>query len=79
MDEERFNLDVRRFLKRFGITAQREIEKAVRAAVEQGQLSGTETLSVSATLRLDGLAADINIDGRIALEGESAEPGPAAP
>jgi ribosomal protein L1 len=76
MDEERFNLDVRRFLKRFGITAQREIEKAVRTALEEGKLKGTETLQVHATLRIDGLADDTRIDGRIALAGPPAEPDP---
>ena len=29
MNEEAFNLGVRKFLKKFGVTAQREIEKAV--------------------------------------------------
>jgi ribosomal protein L1 len=76
MDEERFNLDVRRFLKRFGITSQREIEKAVREALEEGKLTGTETLQVHAALRIDGLPADIRIDGKIALEGPPAEPDP---
>lgn len=76
MDEERFNLDVRRFLKRFGITAQREIEKAVRTAIEEGKLNGTETLQVHATLRIDGLPGDTRVDGGIALEGASAEPEP---
>ena len=76
MDEQRFNLDVRRFLKRFGITAQREIEKTVPAAIAAGQLNGTETLQVHATLRLDGLAGDTRIDGKIALSGPPAEPDP---
>ena len=76
MDEQRFNLDVRRFLKRFGIAAQREIEKAVRAALEAGTLKGNETLPVHAALRIDGLTAEFRIDGRIALEGDAAEPDP---
>ena len=76
MDEERFNLDVRRFLKRYGITAQREIEKAVRDALEEGKLKGTETLQVHATLRIDGLPCDLRIDGGIALMGPPAEPDP---
>ena len=50
MDEEVFNLEVRKFLKRFGVTAQREIERAVDAAVKAGTLKGTEVLRVEATL-----------------------------
>ena len=76
MDEERFNLDVRRFLKRFGITAQREIEKTVRDAVAAGTLKGSETLQVHATLRIDGLSPETRIDGKIAMEGPPAEPDP---
>lgn len=67
MDEEVFNLDVRKFLKRFGVTAQREIEKAVDAALEQGSLTGTEVLPVHATLRIPGVLSELQIDGEIAL------------
>jgi hypothetical protein len=68
MDEELFNLELRKFLKRFGITAQREIETAVRAAVVRGAISGRETLPVRATLAIPGVLPDLRIDGEIALE-----------
>ena len=68
MNEEVFNLQLRQFLKKFGITAQREIEKVVRAALEDGRLKGTETLAVTARLTIEGLAPDIDVDGRIALD-----------
>ena len=67
MDEELFNLEVRKFLKRFGVTAQREIEKAVTAAVERRTLTGNETLEVHATLRIPGVLPELTIDGTIAL------------
>ena len=69
MDEEVFNLELRKFLKRFGITSQREIEKAVESALEQGRLSGQETLPVRATLTIPGILEDVHIDGEIALSG----------
>jgi uncharacterized protein DUF6494 len=69
MDEEVFNLELRKFLKRFGITSQREIEKAVEAALERGSLSGRETLPVRATLTIPGVLEDVHIDGEIALAG----------
>lgn len=68
MNEETFNLDVRKFLKKFGVTAQREIERAVRDALERGALSGNETVKVSATLDVGGLAPDVVVTGEIALE-----------
>lgn len=69
MNEDVFNLEVRKFLKKFGVTAQREIEKAVDTAMRSGQLRGNETLKARATLVIDGVAADIRVEGEIALEG----------
>ncbi len=67
MNEETFNLELRKFLKKFGITAQREIENAVKGAIESGALTGSETLDVKATLEIDGVLAELVVDGRIAL------------
>jgi hypothetical protein len=67
MNEEVFNLEVRKFLKRFGITAQREIEKSVAAALQGGTLKGTEILPVQATLTIPGVLPELQIDGEIAL------------
>jgi hypothetical protein len=67
MNEEVFNLEVRKFLKRFGVTAQREIEKAVAAALQRGTIRGTEVLQVRATLTIPGVLPELQIDGQIAL------------
>jgi hypothetical protein len=69
MDEELFNMELRKFLKRFGITAQREIERAVGAGIEGGTLTGHEVLPVRATLTIPGVLEPLNIDGEIALTG----------
>jgi Family of unknown function (DUF6494) len=44
MNEDVFNISLRKFLKKVGVTSQREIEKAVRGALDAGRLKGTETL-----------------------------------
>jgi hypothetical protein len=67
VDEEVFNLEIRKFLKRFGVTAQREIEKAVETARKRGTLEGNEILPVRATLGIPGVLSDLEIDGEIAL------------
>jgi hypothetical protein len=67
MDEEVFNLEVRKFLKRFGVTAQREIEKAVGTALQSRSLTGNEVLKVDATLTIPGVLPQLHIDGEIAL------------
>ena len=69
MDEETFNQTIRRFLKTFGVTAQREIEKAVREAVADGRLHGDERLGVRATLMLDRVGSEVVVEGEIALQG----------
>ncbi|HEU4828428.1 MAG TPA: DUF6494 family protein [Gemmatimonadales bacterium] len=68
MNDEALNLTTRQFLKRFGITAQREIERAIRARIQEGRLAGTETLRVRATLAIPGVLDEMEIDGEIALE-----------
>ncbi len=68
MNEETFNLQIRKFLKKVGVTSQREIEKAVRDAVESGKLKGSEKLSASVTLEIPELELEVKIDDKIALE-----------
>lgn len=71
MDDGVFNLGIRQFLKEFGVTAQREIEKSVAAALESGKLLGNEELSVHATLTVDGVLLSHRVDGRISLGAKS--------
>jgi uncharacterized protein DUF6494 len=74
VDEEAFNLSVRKFLKQLGITAQREIELGVRELIDEGKLSGDERLGARATVVLDGLEREIVVEGEIALSGRD-QPG----
>jgi Family of unknown function (DUF6494) len=71
MDEEAFNLSVRRFLKKLGVTSQREIELGVRELLDAGRLSGNETLEARAVVTVDGLEREIVVTGEIALAGEA--------
>ena len=67
MNEDVFNMELRKFLKKVGVTSQREIEQAVRSAVEAGKLSGNETVKAKVTLTLEGLDLSHEIDGDISL------------
>ena len=67
MDEDAFNMSLRRFLKKLGVTAQREIEVAVREQLEAGELHGDEQLEATATITVNGLARDVLVTGTIAL------------
>jgi hypothetical protein len=66
MDEEVFNMSVRRFLKKLGVTAQREIELAVRERLDAGELEGERTLPARATVTVQGLREFV-VTGEIEL------------
>lgn len=68
MDEDALNRTVRKFLKNVGVTSQREIETAVRKAVADGRLKGTESLPAKATVTLGGVDLSFHIDGTIDLK-----------
>jgi len=68
MNEEKFNIEMRKFLKKVGITSQRLIEQAVRNAISEGTLSGNEHVEVSATLEIKSLGVNEPIVGKISLE-----------
>jgi hypothetical protein len=66
-NEETFNLEVRKFLKKVGVTSQREIERAVREALKSGALRGGERLRAEMTLSIPGAKLTYKIDDEIAL------------
>ncbi len=68
MNEETFNLSIRKFLKIVGVSSQREIERAVEKAVSERRISGSETLPATMTLEIDGLKLKVKFDGTIQLE-----------
>jgi hypothetical protein len=68
MNEDVLNTSLRRFLKTVGVTSQREVEKAVRAAVADGRLKGNEALPAKMTLTVGGINLTHTIDDTIELE-----------
>ncbi len=68
MDQDTFNLGIRKFLKTVGVSSQREIEQAVAKAIAAGAIRGTEALAVTMTLKIGSLGLDVSFDGEIALQ-----------
>jgi len=68
MDQDAFNLGIRKFLKTVGVASQREIEQAVAWAMADGSIAGTETLSVTMKLSVGALKLEQSFDGKIPLE-----------
>ena len=67
MDENHLNMEIRKFLKKVGVTSQREIEKAVKGALDAEELSGRETLNAYMRLQIDEIDLDLMIEGDIGL------------
>ena len=68
MNEEALNMSLRKFLKVVGVTSQQEIEKAIRAALADGRLKGTESVQAQMVLTIgSGSAWTHKVDGTIEL------------
>src|SRR5206468_7050408 len=68
MDEDAFNLSIRKFLKMVGVSSQREIEQAVARARAGGAIKGSEKFPASVTLDVPGLEPSVRFDGKLELE-----------
>ena len=67
MDEEVFNIQVRKFLKNVGVTSQREIENSIRKALSTGKLDGSDAIDAKVTLEIKSLNLITEINGNIKL------------
>jgi hypothetical protein len=67
VDEDAFNMSVRKFLKKLGVSAQREIELSVREQLQARKLRGDETLEATATVAVSGLPHEVIVTGTITL------------
>lgn len=68
MDEESFNISMRKFLKTVGVGSQNAIEKAVEKAIAEGRIGGTESFAAKVTLEIEGIKLNITFDGEIRLQ-----------
>ena len=68
MNEETFNISIRKFLKMVGVNSQRAIEQAVDRAIADGVIQGTESFPATVTLEVTGLKLNVKFDGEIRLQ-----------
>jgi hypothetical protein len=66
-DDDTLNLEIRKFLKKVGITSQREMERAIYGAVESGQLDVNATVHARVTMELPDLGKTVVIEADLAL------------
>ena len=63
MNQDNFNMEIRKYLKKIGITSQREIANIVNQSISDGKLTGNETLKASAKIMLHDINFELEIDG----------------
>lgn len=68
MNEENFNMSIRKFLKTVGVRSQTEIERAVAKAIADGKLKGNEAFPARMHLTIDKIGLTLTLDGEIRLE-----------
>ncbi len=68
MNEETFNMSIRKFLKTVGVRSQTEIERAVAKAIADGKLKGNEAFPARIQLTIDKVGLSLTLDGEIKLE-----------
>ena len=68
MNEDIFNMSIRRFLKNVGVHSQAQIERAVATAVADGKLKGNESFPARMELTIDTINLSFTLDGEIKLE-----------
>ena len=68
MNDDQLNMNIRKYLKKVGVTSQREIESAIRNALADGRIKGDETLPVKVTLSVSEIDLSVDIDGDIDLD-----------
>lgn len=68
MNPDRFNIEIRKFLKVVGVTSQREIEGAVQRELASGKLKGNEELAAKMVLTIPLIGLSYEVDGTIELD-----------
>ena len=68
MNDEALNMSIRKFLKTVGVNSQLAIEKAVRKAIEDGTLKGSEAMPAEMTLVVGKLGLNVKFDGELRLD-----------
>ena len=68
LNEDVLNIEIRRFLKKVGITCQREIEKSVRNAVDNSIIKKDQILAATVVLEIPTVQLKYTVDGKIRLE-----------
>ena len=68
MNEENLNLEIRKFLKKVGISSQRVIENHIIKAIEEGSLKTSDEVEIEMKLTIKDQNVDHKISEKIKIE-----------
>ena len=68
MNEDSLNMEIRKFLKKVGITSQRIIENQINTASNNGSIKAGDEIKLEMTLSIKNFQSINRIDGKITIE-----------
>ncbi len=68
MNEDHLNLEIRKYLKKVGITSQRELEKHIKKSISEGSLKIGDSLNIEMKLSVNDLNLHHIISDKITIE-----------
>ena len=68
MNEDNLNMEIRKFLKKVGITSQRIIENQINTANNNGSIKAGDEIELEMTLLIKNFQSSNRIDGKITIE-----------
>ena len=68
MNEDHLNLEIRKFLKKVGITSQREIEKSIYSSEKKGIININDDIDLEVILNIKKLNTSLKIEGKIKIQ-----------
>ena len=68
MNEDNLNMEIRKFLKKVGITSQRIIENHIYEANKNGTIKTGDEIELNMTLSIKNFQSSNRIDGKIIIE-----------
>ena len=68
MNEDNLNMEIRKFLKKVGITSQRIIENKIHDADKNGTIKAGDEIELEMTLAIKNFQSSNRIDGKITIE-----------
>jgi len=68
MNEDHLNLEIRKYLKKVGITSQRELETHIKKSITEGSLKIGDSLGIEMKLSVNDINLQHIISDKITIE-----------